>query len=74
MLVTLEPCPHCGIMLTPSLVVEIKDPKGEASCPTRPRPGKSGAQLLGEAMLEVARSLPAYIVGGLDSLAGREPR
>jgi len=68
MAVTLQPCPHCGTLLTPALVAEIKDPNGEASCPRRPRPRKTGAQRLGEAMLEVARSLPAFIVTGFDSL------
>lgn len=37
MTVTLEPCPHCGTLLTPSLVAEIRSPNGDASCPRRPR-------------------------------------
>jgi len=72
MMVTLEPCPHCGTPLTPSLVAEIKNPNGEASCPSRPRPRKTSMQVLGEAMLEVARSIPSVLLAVAPGLVGAQ--
>jgi hypothetical protein len=33
---TLAPCPHCGVLLTKSLVAAIADPKQDESCPSAP--------------------------------------